>query len=87
MSNIIYRGTLTRLKLAELAEMYLTSPKQEEVTEPIAVAPNPNEIKIVKQDDGNWTGWGFFQGSMKKARSWDPGVVLQMLITGQGENI
>lgn len=77
---IIYRGTLTKAKLQELAAKHLAyrgENPQDFIKE--------NVISIIKQDDGNWIGWMRKFGKVVSARQSDPTTVLQMLITHSGE--
>jgi len=43
-----------------------------------------NEIFISIQDDGNWKGCMFRHGKLVEKREHDPQIVLQMLLTDNG---
>ncbi len=59
-----------------------TKPKEPNMYSP---EENHDTISITKQPDGNWIGemWRF--GKVVSVRQYDPQIVLQMLLTHNGE--
>lgn len=82
MSDIVYRGTLTKDKLKTLFEEYFHVKSDSDTYNPHI---NQKAISIILQEDGNWKGEMFKFGRIIKARTNDPQTVLTALITGQGE--
>lgn len=46
---------------------------------------NKDAILIVKQPDGNYRGFAYKNGNLIQVRQGDPGTVLQLLITHDGQ--
>ena len=86
MKEVVYRGTLTLEKLAELAQKHQVSltVKDDAVYNP---DKNHDAISIIRQADGNWKGQGFFHERLATVRSWSPQAVLDALLTGQSDVI
>ena len=77
VNNIVYRGTLTREKLEELAKEHLGSGDIRKYDP----SKNPQAISIIKQPDGNWKGWMQKNGKTIEVREVGPETVLQRLLT------
>lgn len=75
---IIHRGTLTLDKLKELAKEHLGHEGDDHTYNP---AKNHDAISILKETDGNYRGKMWKNGELKSARSNDPQILLQELIT------
>lgn len=75
---IIHRGTLTLDKLRELAREHGISEGDDHTYNP---AKNHNAISIILQPDGNYKGSMWKNGELKTARTNDPQILLQELIT------
>lgn len=79
-SNIIYRGTLTKDKLKELAKVHLGFQGDDTIYNP---TKNHDVISITKQLDGNYIGHMWRTDHLAEVRQGDPSTVLTMLITHQ----
>lgn len=78
MSDIIYRGTLTKEKLKELAHIYFGLVGDDHIFNP---AKNHEVISITKQKDGNFIGSMWKNEQVITAREISPEIVLLKLIT------
>lgn len=75
---IVARGTITLDKLRELAKEHGISEGDDHLFNP---AKNHDAISITRQPDGNYKGCMWKNGELKSARSNDPQILLQELIT------
>lgn len=95
MKEIIFTGRLTKDRLKELYGLHFGETKtaikdiedSNKTKDPDNWNPltDKNIISLVRQKDGNWKGYGFFQGQNKTTRSYSPEMCLQGLLTGHGE--
>lgn len=74
MKDIIFRGTLTRDKLSELASQHPIPSEYDPTT-------NPDAISLIKQADGNWKGWIQKNGTVVEVREIKPEDCLIKLLT------
>lgn len=71
MSEVVYRGTLTKEKLKELATTHgITS-----------LTTDENTIIIQRQPDGNWKGFAKKFNKHIEVREINPETCLQMILT------
>ena len=80
MSNIVYRGTLTKDKLVELYESEFPKIKIEPKAE-YDPERNQNAISLIRQEDGNWKGFAQKNGKFLEVREQAPEYCLQRLLT------
>ncbi len=79
--EIIFRGTLTKDKLLQLASEHLQYKGDDSVYNP---EKNPDAISLTKQKDGNWIGKANKYGKVIDFRDTGPETVLKGLITHAG---
>lgn len=76
--TVIYRGTLTKEKLKELAKIHLGFGDNDAQFNP---SKNPKAISVIQQEDGNYIGSMWKIDHFVEVRQGDPNTVLSLLIT------